>query len=81
LPIGGQVISVLLVLLFLRGLLKRSKAETRAASTAASRESKDEDPARASRSMRRQIEKAVEQDPASVSRLLEAWLSDKSEVS
>lgn len=79
-PLGGQILSVLLVILFLRGLLKRNKttfSAEAAASRVASEPAKEEDPTLQTVRLRKEIEKAVAEDSASVSRLLESWLANK----
>ena len=78
-PLAGQILSVLFVLMFLRGLLKKAKVEGDSAQQVAEVEAK-EDPAQQTRRLRREIERAVASDPASVSRFLETWLSQKSEA-
>jgi len=78
-PMAGQVLAVLLVLLFLRGLLKKSTPPAAkklapasgAAELSPELELSGED---RSRKMRREIEEAITTDPSSVTRLLESWL-------
>jgi flagellar biosynthesis/type III secretory pathway M-ring protein FliF/YscJ len=81
LPVAGQVLGVVLVLLFLKGLLKSPprRAEARAAAAAP-------DPAAAEqalpaeeqqRRMRKEIERAIEADPAALAKMLEAWLAEQ----
>ena len=77
-PLAGQILSVLFVLMFLRGLLKKAKIETNPAQQVAEAEA-EEDPGQQTRRLRREIERAVASDPASVSRFLETWLSQKPE--
>lgn len=84
-PIVGQVLAVLIVLLFLKRLLKRaavrggvgsggSGGATGAASAA--QPAVDLTPDEARRRMRREIEKAIADDPAAISELLESWLAE-----
>jgi hypothetical protein len=78
-PMVGQVLAVVLVLLFLRGLLKRntvSVARVAAPATAASPEPEVVSPDAKARQVRREIEQAIADDPASISRLLETWLTE-----
>ncbi len=77
-PTAGQVLGVLLVLLFLRGMLKRAdrvKGDTGA--TGAGDVEDELDPKTASRQIRREIEKTISEDPAAISRLLESWLDEQ----
>jgi flagellar M-ring protein FliF len=81
-PTAGQVLAVLLVLLFLRGLLRRGKAGAAAggrvtggAQSAAAPQ--PETPEDVARHMRREIEAAIASDPAAISRLLETWLAEQ----
>lgn len=76
-PMLAQVLSILLVLFFLRGVLKRSKVPSVAIERQkAETEEIDLDPRKEVRKLRKEIEKAVASDPGSVSRLLESWLVD-----
>ena len=77
-PIGGQVLGVLLVLLFLRGMLKRAASVTATTRATGAGDVEDElDPKAASRQIRREIEKTISEDPAAISRLLESWLDEQ----
>ncbi len=80
-PLVGQIIAVLIVVMFLRSLLKKGntplapKAATSAGSVVVEEEvelSTDEQALR----MRREIEKSINEDPGSISRLLEGWLAE-----
>ena len=76
-PAVGQVLGVVLVLLFLKGLLKRpasASAESEAPLPAAVEEklSPDEQQKR----MRKEIERAIASDPAALARVLENWLAE-----
>jgi len=77
-PMLAQVLSVLLVLFFLRGVLKRAKVPAMAVERNRGTETEEDalDPRREARKLRKEIEKAVASDPSSVSRLLESWLVD-----
>jgi flagellar biosynthesis/type III secretory pathway M-ring protein FliF/YscJ len=85
LPIFGQLLGLGLVLLFLKSLLKRSAVTPMAmgARTAdAVRDIKDLDdenlpPEEAAKAMRREIERAIGEDPATISRMLERWLAEQ----
>ncbi|MCB9880468.1 MAG: hypothetical protein H6832_18905 [Planctomycetes bacterium] len=96
-PLAGQILSVLFVVFFLKGLLKRNKAtgagaagatRTAAAGGGAGRSGtggtvdggapgEGEDSVKQTMKLRKEIEKVVADDPASVSRMLESWLSNK----
>ena len=74
LPTVAQIGSVALVLMFLRSLLRRASA------TAAAEAAKPEAPETAeetTRRMRREIERAIAEDPSSITRLLETWLAEQ----
>ncbi len=95
-PLAGQILSVLFVLFFLKGLLKRNKASgsvaapggaalagragsaggSSAADAGAAPQS-PEDSVKQTMRLRKEIEKVVADDPASVSRMLESWLANK----
>ncbi|MEZ5989505.1 MAG: flagellar M-ring protein FliF C-terminal domain-containing protein [Planctomycetota bacterium] len=75
-PMAAQVLSVLLVVFFLRGMLRRGPAPLAPQGAAVAVEEEEVDPRREVRRLRREIEKAVAADPGSVSRLLEHWLTD-----
>ena len=80
LPTIAQLLGVVLVLGFLRGMLKR--AAQRPTSTAVPKIEEVEVPEESLtpeenlKRMRRDIEKAIAEDPAAVSRMLEAWLTE-----
>ena len=82
-PTLGQVVGVVVVLLFLRGLLKSANPRAAGASATAGGSSDGEsakpEPTaeELSRRMRREIERSIAEDPAAVSRLLEAWLAEQ----
>jgi flagellar biosynthesis/type III secretory pathway M-ring protein FliF/YscJ len=82
-PTVGQVVGVLVVLFFLRGMFRR------AAKTPAAAASADAEPARAEENfdslppeeqqkrMRREIERSIAEDPAALARLFESWLVEQ----
>lgn len=84
-PIVGQVIAVLLVVLFLRGLLKKSAA------AAANRlqqkgdenveidkiDKEDLPPEEVVRRIRHELERSIAENPAAVSRMIESWLAEQ----
>ena len=79
-PMLGQILGVLVVVLFLRGLLKRSGAARSEAGTAESQEAdpdKELTPEQMQRQMRREIERAIANDPAALAKLLETWLIEQ----
>ena len=77
-PTAGQIIGVILVLLFLRGMLKRTApAKNTAKRQAAVEVEEDLAPEEAARRIRQEIEKTISDDPAAISRLLESWLSEQ----
>lgn len=80
-PTVGQVLGVAVVLLFLRGLLKRS-ARSAAAGAAAAADAepppaKPDSPEEMQRKMRKEIERAIASDPAALAKLLETWLIEQ----
>ena len=79
-PIAAQVLSILLVLMFLKGLLKKTRPIAVGMESAGRTNVDDveENPSKHAKRMRREIERAVSQDPGSVSKLLEGWLVDSS---
>jgi flagellar biosynthesis/type III secretory pathway M-ring protein FliF/YscJ len=79
-PIVGQVLAVLIVLLFLKRLLKRTPAPAKSGARAAAAAAPPEaelPPEEITRRMRREIEKAIAEDPSSISQLLESWLAEQ----
>lgn len=77
-PMIGQIICVVVVLLFLRGMLRRAAAKPTSAPVEAVEEVSEDKltPEEGTRRMRRDIEKAITDDPAAVSRMLESWLTE-----
>ncbi|MCB9877910.1 MAG: hypothetical protein H6835_09940 [Planctomycetes bacterium] len=80
-PTVGQVLGVLVVVMFLRGLFKRSsRAPSSAAAAAAAPVEVPEEqlaPEEQQRRMRREIERSIAQDPAALAKMLEAWLMEQ----
>lgn len=83
-PTVGQVIGVLVVVMFLRGLFKRSRPAARSdadegAATAARTEVSEENlsPEEQQKRMRREIERSIANDPAALAKLLETWLVEQ----
>ncbi|HEX5054027.1 MAG TPA: flagellar M-ring protein FliF C-terminal domain-containing protein [Planctomycetota bacterium] len=83
-PTIGQVLGVLVVVLFLRGLFKRSGGRSGRASRAAEDagappEASEEDlpPDEHQKRMRREIERSIASDPAALAKMLEAWLMEQ----
>lgn len=77
-PTVAQVVGVVLVLFFLRGMLRRAVMKPLAPAAAQVEEIPEEKltPEESLRRMRRDIEKAISDDPAAVSRMLEGWLTE-----
>src|SRR5262249_31239090 len=70
-PTIGQVVGVVLVLLFLKGLLRRSGGAPRGAAPAAiTLDDAQLPPDEQQKRMRREIERAITSDPAALARLL-----------
>ncbi len=81
-PTVGQVLGVVVVVMFLRGLFKRSSSSSAAASAtspAAKSEVAEEDlpPEEQQKRMRREIERSIANDPAALAKLLETWLVEQ----
>ncbi len=83
-PTVGQILGVIVVVMFLRGLFKRSGGGSEAAvATAGGPAAKDEvdeknlTPEELQKRMRREIERSITNDPAALAKLLEAWLTEQ----
>lgn len=87
-PTIGQILGVVVVVLFLRGLFKRPKSAASAGAAASAAGGSgaavlppiDEDklpPDEQQKRMRREIERSIAQDPAALAKLLEAWLMEQ----
>ncbi len=89
-PLAAQILSILFVLLFLKGLLKKGKKvsvsgveSVGVGGGGASAMVGEEEltPAQQIKKLRREIEKVVAEDPGSVGRLMENWLREKADAS
>lgn len=76
-PAIGQLLGVVVVVLFLRGLFKRSRKASPAASPAADVAEVEVPPEEQQRRMRREIERSIADDPAALAKMLEAWLMEQ----
>lgn len=83
-PAVGQVVAVVLVLLFLRGLLRRSQRPLPArapargpGATAVAADATPLTPQDEVKRARKEIEQSIAADPASISRLIEGWLAEQ----
>ncbi len=76
---GAQILGALVVLLFLRGLLRPSrKPLLEPVKSQTGKEEKSRiDPAQERKRLRREIERTVAEDPGAVGRLLVGWLQEK----
>jgi flagellar biosynthesis/type III secretory pathway M-ring protein FliF/YscJ len=83
-PTIGQILGVFVVVMFLRGLFKRGSSSVAAGAASASgpavKEEVDEKnltPEELQKRMRREIERSIANDPASLAKLLENWLTEQ----
>jgi flagellar biosynthesis/type III secretory pathway M-ring protein FliF/YscJ len=82
-PTVGQILGVIVVVMFLRGLFKRTGGGEAAVATAGGPAAKDEvdeknlTPEELQKRMRREIERSITNDPAALAKLLEAWLTEQ----
>lgn len=80
-PTVGQIVGVLVVVVFLRGLFKRSRksatADAGAAETARVESTENLTPEEQQKRMRREIERSIASDPAALAKLLETWLVEQ----
>jgi flagellar biosynthesis/type III secretory pathway M-ring protein FliF/YscJ len=79
-PTVGQVLAVGCVLLFLRSLIKKTRLKKGgdAAPAPLTKEQKETlTPVEQARRMRLEVERAIAEDPATISRLLESWLEEQ----
>jgi len=76
---GAEILGALVVLLFLRGLLRSSKKPLLepVASVSGKEEKAQADPTLERKRLRREIERSVAEDPGAVGRLLAGWLQEK----
>ena len=77
-PTIGQILGVIVVVLFLRGLFRRS-APRASVESSAEPEIPEEDlaPEEQQRRMRREIERSIAGDPAALAKMLETWLMEQ----
>ncbi len=87
-PLAAQILSIMFVLLFLRGLLKKGKKSSSLpvgvglpGSVSGVENEEEVNPAKQIKKLRREIEKVVAEDPGSVSRLMENWLRERADAS
>lgn len=84
-PTVGQILGVVVVVLFLRGLFKRTARSASVAggelggagARAGGEGNAKAGPEEQQKRMRKEIEKAIENDPAALAKLLEAWLTEQ----
>ena len=77
-PAIGQLLGVAIVVLFLRGLFKRSrKAAPAAAAPAAEPAEVDLAPEEQQRRIQREVERSIAGDPAAMAKMLETWLMEQ----
>lgn len=76
-PVIGQLLGVVIVVLFLRGLFKRSRKAAPAAAPATDVADVEVAPEEQQRRMRREIERSIADDPAALAKMLEAWLMEQ----
>ncbi len=80
-PTIGQVLGVFVVVIFLRGLFKRTgrQAKSEDAGVVDKATGKDENlpPEEQQKRMRREIERSIASDPATLAKLLESWLTEQ----
>jgi flagellar M-ring protein FliF len=78
-PTVGQIAGVLVVVMFLRGLFKRSGRATAPAAAAAPAEPPEESltPEEQQKRMRREIERSIANDPGALAKLLETWIVEQ----
>lgn len=77
-PVVAQVVAVVVVLLFLRSMLRRATVKPVQPGPPPAEDLPEDQlpPEEGLRRMRRDIEQAITEDPAAVSRMLEAWLTE-----
>lgn len=76
-PIAAQLIGLLVVLLFLKGLFKRAPRPVEDMESLPATAEEDLPAEEQARRMRRDIERAIASDPAKLARLLENWLTEQ----
>ena len=77
-PMVGQIVGVLVVVMFLRGLFKRARRPIED-DLPVEPEIPEEDlaPEEQQKRMRREIERSISQDPAALAKMLESWLMEQ----
>ncbi|MBM4062472.1 MAG: hypothetical protein FJ265_15455 [Planctomycetes bacterium] len=76
-PTLGQILGVVVVVLFLKGLFKRGGRAAAAEPAAAPAAAKPPSPDELQRQLRREIERSIAADPATLAKLLESWLAEQ----
>lgn len=77
-PTIGQVVGVFVVVLFLRGLFKRSGRQAPAAAPERIEVAEESlTPEEQQKRMRREIERSIASDPAALAKLLETWIVEQ----
>jgi flagellar M-ring protein FliF len=78
-PTVGQILGVIVVVMFLKGLFKRSgkAAVNDEPLVAASAKEENLTPEEQQKRMRREIERSIATDPAALAKLLESWLTEQ----
>jgi flagellar biosynthesis/type III secretory pathway M-ring protein FliF/YscJ len=76
-PMVGQIIGVVIVVMFLRGLFKRSRRPVEEPEAVPEIPEEDLAPEEQQRRMRREIERSIANDPAALAKMLEAWLMEQ----
>jgi len=76
-PMAGQLLGVVIVVLFLRGLFKRSARSSASQDALAVAPEEPLGPEEQERRMRREIERSIASDPAALAKLLETWLMEQ----
>lgn len=79
-PTIGQVVGVIVVVMFLRGLFKKSGRPAASEAPAVAKAEVPEEnlsPEEQQKRMRREIERSIANDPAALAKLLEAWIVEQ----
>jgi len=77
-PMVGQVLGVIVVVLFLRGLFKKTRRPVGPAEDpVAAADEEDLSPEELQKRMRREIEQSIASDPAAMAKMLEQWLVEQ----
>lgn len=75
-PTVGQILGVIVVVMFLRGLFKRSRIRPPEVEPVPEIPEEDLAPEEQQKRMRREIERSIANDPAALAKMLEAWLME-----